>query len=190
MITHEIRDKTADNHLRLEKSNILLPFSEQSLTRENYVLILQRFYGFFQPLESLLRTFPLENYLPDIASRRKSDSLLADLQQITGKDFAIPPLCWHLPQVTNLGQAMGCMYVMEGSTLGGKLIYKRVQQQLELDYTNGASFFYGYGAETGSKWKAFQQALTNFSEQYPTDQDIIAAANDTFACFRRWLDTE
>jgi heme oxygenase len=190
MITQEIRNKTAENHIRLEQSSILLPFSKGILTRDNYILILQRFYGFFYPLESALLALPVDTYLPDYDSRRKATSLTNDLIHLLGEDFTSPALCSHLPAVENISQAMGCLYVMEGSTLGGKMIYKRVQQQLGLDYTSGASFFYGYGTETGHKWKYFQQALTSFSSTYQTDQQIIKTANDTFARFKNWLDTD
>jgi heme oxygenase (biliverdin-IX-beta and delta-forming) len=188
MITQELRNKTAENHIRLEQSRILLPFSEGILTRENYTLILQSFYGFFQPLERALGVLPVNTYVPDYDSRRKATSLQQDLHCLLGETYQSPELCTRLPAVQNMSQALGCLYVMEGSTLGGKLIYKRVQQYLGLDNLFGASFFYGYGAETGSRWKAFQQALVNFSSTYQTDQEIINAANDTFTTFKNWLD--
>jgi heme oxygenase (biliverdin-IX-beta and delta-forming) len=190
MITQEIRNKTAENHIRLEQSSILLPFSKGILTRENYINILQRFYGFFQPLESSLLALPVDSYLPDYESRRKATSLSTDLKHLLNEAYLPPSLCSNLPALENISQAMGCLYVMEGSTLGGKMIYKRVQQELGLDYTSGASFFYGYGNETGQKWKSFQQALISFTENSHTEQDIIKAANDTFTMFKQWLDTD
>ncbi|QHT70305.1 biliverdin-producing heme oxygenase [Rhodocytophaga rosea] len=189
MITQELRNKTEENHLRLEQSPILLPLSEGSLTRDNYIVILQHFYGFFQPLESALQAFAIHTHLPDFASRRKASLLSIDLKALLGSDYTTPTLSNSLPDIENISQAMGCLYVMEGSTLGGKMIYNRVQQHLGLDYTNGASFFYGYGSETGQKWKSFQQALISFSSTFHTDQDIITAANDTFTTFKKWLDT-
>ncbi len=100
------------------------------------------------------------------------------------------PICQTLPPLTNLSQAFGCLYVMEGSTLGGKFIYKVVKDTLHFEHTTGASFFYGYGADTGAKWKAFGQSLTEISSQYNnnTDTDIIQSANNTFVLFKNWLE--
>jgi heme oxygenase len=189
MILQEIKLQTNDNHTSLENSQFLRPISQKSLTLDNYILILQKFYGFFYPLEQQIAHFPLEQHLPDVATRRKAGMLKDDLIQLTGPEHALP-LCPHMPATTTLAEAFGCLYVMEGSTLGGKMIYKMVKDTLGLDQHHGVSFFYGYGPETGSKWKAFQQALLSLSAQDSSqDARIIESANNTFAKFKQWLDT-
>jgi heme oxygenase len=60
-------------------------------------------------------------------------------------------------------KAFGCLYVMEGSTLGGKIIYNILKKQLGLSDSAGASFFYGYGPATGEKWKTFGASLEAFA---------------------------
>ncbi len=68
MIVQQIKEQTSDNHTILENSELLRPISEKSLTPENYVLILQKFYGFFYPLEQKISEFPMEQFLPDFYS--------------------------------------------------------------------------------------------------------------------------
>jgi heme oxygenase len=190
MILQKIKVQTQDSHTSLENSQLLRPISEKSLTLDAYILILQKFYGFFYPLEQLIARFPVGAYLPDIAERRKAGWLKNDLRQITHTDPVLP-LCQQMPAVESLAEAFGCLYVMEGSTLGGKLIYKTVQDSLGLTQYKGLSFFYGYGPDTGSKWKSFQQSMLALSSQdSSSDTQIIGAANHTFSAFKQWLESD
>jgi heme oxygenase (biliverdin-IX-beta and delta-forming) len=96
-------------------------------------------------------------------------------------------LCTDLPEVSNEAQAFGCLYVMEGSTLGGKFISQVLRKCLGIEAASGAAFFNGYGAETGARWKAFQQSLLTFSEQAGQNATIIESANQTFNKMERWI---
>ncbi len=189
MILEDIRTKTAENHKLLEQASLLLPITERTITLENYIEILKKFYGFFHPLEKQIDNFSqIQSYLPDYSTRRKADLICQDLVNIAPQYASKPiALCKDLPAITNTSQAFGCLYVMEGSTLGGKMIAKIVKEVLQLDTINGASFFNGYGKETSSKWKLFQQALIKFSHDYSTNHEIIDAANETFFKFEQWI---
>lgn len=189
MILQEIKAGTAQNHMQLEQTSLLLPISRKNITQEEYISILKKFYGYFYPLEKMLDTFPqLQTYLPDYPARRKADLICQDLLNIAPASAAQPlALCSNLPAVTNTSQAFGCLYVMEGSTLGGQMIARTIKEVLNIDSNSGVSFFNGYGKETGSKWKLFQQALVSFSNDFSTNHVIIAAANETFSKFEKWI---
>ena len=85
-----------------------------------------------------------------------------------------------------MSDAIGALYVMEGSTLGGKQICRMIADNLNLPDHTALSFFYGYGAGTGSRWKEFLRVLDQFSG---TDQEpvIVEKANEVFLGFREWL---
>lgn len=186
MLLKEIRSRTADNHARLENTPLLSPFSQQRIDLPAYLEILRRFYGYFYPLEQRLDGFPaLREWLPDYTERRKAKLLLADLNSL--HNGTEPGLCADLPGISTDAEAFGCLYVMEGSTLGGKIIYNILKKQLGLSDLAGASFFYGYGPATGEKWKTFGASLEAFARETGTDEEIIAAANDTFSKFEQWL---
>lgn len=189
MIVQQIKAQTLDNHMSLENSELLRPIQEKSLTNEKYIVILKKFYGFFKPLEQKIEQFPIEQFLPDFVNRRKAQLLKQDINDITSTSQETLTICHTLPPVTTLADAFGCLYVMEGSTLGGKMIYKLVKDTLGFDYNNGAAFFYGYGTETGTKWKTFQQALTDFSTHSHSDSQIIQSANNTFVSFKNWIES-
>lgn len=191
MILKRIKEETQDKHTSLENSALLRPISQKSLKFDEYIRILQKFYGFFYPLELQIARFPVAAYLPDFIQRRKAGLLLHDLQQLQPLPPDAVPLCQDLPVVDNLAHAFGCLYVMEGSTLGGKMIYKTVKETLGIDEDTGVSFFYGYGPNTGQKWKDFQQTLQTVSSSHTTtDSQMIAAANSTFDKLKRWFEKE
>lgn len=186
MLLKEIRSRTADNHARLETTPLLSSFAQQRIDMPTYLEILRRFYGYFQPIEQRLDAFPaLREWLPDYTERRKARLLLDDLDCLHNP--AEPVQCRNLPGISTDAEAFGCLYVMEGSTLGGKIIYNLLKKQLGIDEMAGASFFYGYGPATGEKWKTFSSRLEAFARETGTDDAIIAAANDTFSKFEQWL---
>lgn len=80
---------------------------------------------------------------------------------------------------------MGALYVMEGSTLGGRYIYKMLQGHPSLEVPVAAlHFFNGYGEATSQRWKSFGAALNSL----PLHQDeIVRSAEETFRLFAQWI---
>jgi heme oxygenase len=192
MFLEDIKARTSESHIKLEKSALLSLFSTQQIDLHSYRLILALFYGYFHPLEQKLDAVAgIRLYLTDYETRRKSSLLLSDIQALREQSVAdvALPLCPDLPPVTDEAQAFGCLYVMEGSTLGGKFIARQLHNQLGLTPSSGAAFFNGYGEETGLRWKTFQQALRTFSERSGQQEAIIQSANQTFLKLDGWMNT-
>lgn len=131
----------------------------------------------------------MQAVLPDFATRRKAEAIKTDLAHIekATPNASALPICHDLPEITDASQALGYLYVMEGSTLGGKVIARLLEETLGINQQNGAAFFYGYGPETGAKWKAFREALVSYAESSGEEERIIAAANQTFLKFETWI---
>lgn len=92
-----------------------------------------------------------------------------------------------MPEITSPSAAFGALYVMEGSTLGGTIIAKRVREELDLQ-EEGVKFFSGYKNDTGRRWKFFKDKLTEYSVSRPQEEDtVIASACDTFEKLSRWF---
>jgi heme oxygenase len=99
-------------------------------------------------------------------------------------ELAALPRCSCIPRVDGTSRALGCMYVLEGSTLGGRIIARKLQQHLAIDADTGAAFFQACGNETGTRWSYFVARLNR--EPLPSD-DVRAAAFETFDRLERWL---
>jgi heme oxygenase len=72
------------------------------------------------------------------------------------------------------------MYVVEGSTLGGRYILRNIKSTLQLDENTGATYFNGYGADTSANWKQFIAELNAFEQRNDCGSEIIEGANFAF----------
>ena len=82
--------------------------------------------------------------------------------------------CW-IPQTEP--EAFGALYVMEGSTLGGKLIAKALRKAADWPL-RGQSYFDPYGPQTGAMWASFQDELARIGRS--DAEAVIHGANQTF----------
>lgn len=183
MLSKELKEVTKINHQLLEKQLITIIRSIHN--KQDYAKLLFPFYSFIAGLEINIKTHLDLSVLPDYGNRRKSAALANDLHLL---GVALPPLpdTNVLPQINDHYQTLGALYVLEGSTLGGKIICKMIQQQLELTDMSELTFFYGYGEETDSMWQRFKDTLNNAQNESKKD-NIIQSANDTFVLLKQWF---
>ena len=151
----------------------------QSLT--DYIALLQIFYHYFGALEDRIDLFIGSAQLPDHLQRRKSDSLAKDISALGG---ALPEKATllKLPVIEDHLQAFGALYVMEGSTLGGKFISQMIAKQLNIR-DKGLSFFQSYGEHLTTMWAKFKLTLNRQANNETDAERIIAAAEATFQQF-------
>ncbi len=163
------------------------------LTLTDYRRRLRRYHGFYAPLEPLIAAAAdWPHWRLDMTARAKTAWLAADLFCLgdAGKHGGAPPAalpqCSELPPLDSPAAAFGCAYVLEGATLGGRVISRHIERALGLNAADGARFFHGYGDQTGVMWKAFRTALSAFSDQPCNEDRVVASAIATFAALRNW----
>src|SRR6476659_1236315 len=143
-----LRKATAPIHEQLEALQQSRSLMSKHATLEDYLFYLscmQPAIAFFDQI-ILPR---LTAILPDSLERRKLPQLVADIRILESKGISrkhITPM--PVPSVTNDGIAMGMAYVIEGSTLGGRVLLKHVERNFLLGEANGATFFGGYQERT------------------------------------------
>lgn len=180
-----LKQKTMHAHEALE--DLLVPCLRQINTPPDYVRLLKTFYGFFHPLEALVEQYLSTDQLPDLAARRKAAFLLEDMAAL-GYPANELSLSSHVPVVSNEAQAWGALYVLEGSTLGGRGITRMLLKQCPELTLHHLSFFNGYGEETGPMWVRFQEALNSLEYTGSCLDQTVQAANDTFLNFKQWIE--
>jgi heme oxygenase len=193
-----LRLETRGEHEAVER---VLDLMSASLTHEGYRQRLQQFYGFYAPLESALQALssqphdeadeaawsrPVRSALA--ARLNKTAHLRQDLQYLGVMTEALP-LCRNLPPVSTPSEVLGCLYVMEGATLGGRIITQHVGAVLGITPATGGSFFEGYGADTGKMWRGMRLLLIDSAPDTPTENTIVANAIATFASLRSWCES-
>ncbi|MBC7452044.1 MAG: biliverdin-producing heme oxygenase [Cytophagales bacterium] len=186
MILEDIKSETAVFHAKVEASALMSPITSKKITKDQYIHILNVFYAYFSGIEQQIdQVSDIMNFLPDYTTRRKSEWLLVDLEHLHAE--MEPATDIVLPEITTIAQALGALYVMEGSTLGGRFISMTLKESMGIDASSGTLFFNGYGPETGTKWTGFKQALTDYCTDEQKSQDVIAVANETFSKFYDWI---
>jgi heme oxygenase len=145
-----------------------------------------RFYGFHAGAERAVS--PLVAALPglDYCERRRTPLLRDDLAAIGAPqphDIAI----WAPPPASSVAEALGLLYVLEGSTLGGKIIRRQV---LAGGGTmTGLSFLDPYRERSGERWHAFLAIVAREipAEDMAAAADFVGAAIRGFENAERWL---
>ncbi len=183
-----LREQTRAEHDAIERS---LGIMSDTLTRQAYRRTLERFYGFWHPLEQRFQqTVGLSGTGVNLTSREKTPLLALDLRMLTAAAPAGLPLCGDLPFVASVPAALGCMYVLEGASLGGQIISRHLRASLGITPESGGRFFYGYGERTGEMWRAFGAAVSVFAVTAETQGGMVQAAIATFRALRRWCEQE
>lgn len=185
MIMQRLRAETKETHQDLEK--LLVPRIKSANSSEKYLQLLGLFYGYFKPVEQQIAQYIDSSFLPDYNERRKSHSIINDIQSMDAAGN-LPGLCSDLPSITNQYEALGALYVLEGSTLGGQVISKMLKNNLGFDGDGGLTFFSGYGNDTEKRWAIFTDIMNKHVVGPTTQNETVSGANETFIKFRRWVE--
>lgn len=177
MISQSLKQSTKDAHLLLEKK--VIARLKNIKAQKDYGELLQYFYVYFSALEQLISPFITADVLPDIAKRRKVDLLRQDILTTGANPEVVIP--YTLPNVSSVEQALGVMYVMEGSTLGGAVIVNMLRDKM--GFAQGLSFFSGYGSDTKDMWARFVNTINEYNRTELQAEQMIQAANETFLHF-------
>jgi heme oxygenase (biliverdin-IX-beta and delta-forming) len=180
MLNEQLKESTHPSHVALEKKMVVMV--KKIRTRQDYVKFLKLMYGYYSALEKRVQEYLSD---PEIDKRRKAERLLEDISHF--ENSSTPDLCNELPPIRSHAEALGAMYVMEGSAMGGKIIAGMIKGQAGIDGPSGFSFFNGYGEDTGRMWEEFKAFLNRpFDEMEKLN--LILTANRTFITFYNWID--
>jgi heme oxygenase len=186
-LSQQLKSETADSHRAVE-ARLGLPYSIAGLAQ--YRDCLTAFYRLYRPLEQVLAGFREWPALGiDIGERAQTPRLHSDLQEL-GVDPS--QLCdapaASLPHLPGFAHALGALYVLEGSTLGGQIILRHLRQVLGDRIAGADAFFSGHAQQTGTMWNSFRASLDAYGTQSPeTTPDAIAGAESTFAAVGDWM---
>ena len=96
------------------------------------------------------------------------------------------PTCRDLPSLHEPEHFAGCLYVLEGASLGGQVITSYLRERLELTDDGGMAFFAGDGAATAARWECVLEWLEGVSHSGLRVEQIVTAACETFNSLINW----
>lgn len=169
-----LRDATRADHERLEaRMDILARVARPDDRRA----LVEGFHALHTEAETALTHWLADLTGLEFDARRRTVQLARDLAAVGGQ---APPAPTTPPTVASLGEALGRMYVLEGSTLGGRVIRKAVEGRGE--GMKGLSFLDPYGDQVGPRWRAFLAVLDSHAR---TSDDLDAMVRGASEGFRR-----
>ncbi len=175
-----------------EQVEAVVGIMHPQIARADYVRYLSTLLGYYAPLERQLRNLTnLYQDVPDLDRRWKVPLLEQDLRSLGLSEAALAslPNCQRLPSLGHVPRALGLLYVLEGSTLGGQVIYRRLRDLLPEEVGTAASFLLSYGPDTVPMWQEFRRLLTACARSV-TDEDLmVSAAAETFITLKDWFVT-
>jgi heme oxygenase len=182
-VLHRLRTGTADEHEEVER---LLDLLDPSLSRGRLAEVLGRMHGFWVAAESGLDAWAARSPADadDVAwgRRRRAALFDADLTRLGGTATGDVP---HLPAVADTDQALGRLYVLEGSTLGGTFIDRHLAALPQLSGVRIGAFS-PYGSETGAMWAAFRRVTRERVAAGGDAEAMIESARETFRALAAW----
>ena len=164
MLQDILKSATKDNHDELEALMFVNEIMNKTLTLEQYKTLLATNYIVHSAIESKLHeTLDKELKLElDVTRRNKLAALIQDMQEVQLDKEELDALDFDFLDVkeyTN-ASALGAMYVLEGATLGGNVIQKKLRatpafQNLNLNY------YTVYGQHLMPSWLSFVKVLNS-----------------------------
>ena len=182
-----LRAETGPAHAELEQ---MVDIPRRVADPARYAGLLQDFLGFYRPLERRLSSLGgWDETGLNLAARSKTPWLEGDLATLGLSPAAIAALpdCTTLPPTATLDHGCGCLYVLEGATLGGRQITSLLRGSAIPEAAR--RFFNSYGADTGARWREFLGALDRRGRAAGAAgrAEIVLAARETFACLQAWI---
>jgi Heme oxygenase len=75
---------------------------------------------------------------------------------------------------------LGCVYVLEGSTLGATMLRPLIARAFLLTDEEGLAYLHNYGSEVRARWAQFQQRMNQLCPSAEEHGQIVKAAGDFF----------
>ena len=175
-LLNAFRTETEELHKRVERTTEMASLMSPRLTSEEYLSILRKqreFYRAFEPeLTRLINgKYDYESKLPWLDEDLKDDDGTFELKDgLSLEDF---------------DEAVGALYVIEGSMLGGQVITRNLRKVLP---EHQHRFFSGNGPKTREKWLSFIEFVTQTEDSIDQEKAVDGAIR-TFSLIERVFST-
>jgi heme oxygenase (biliverdin-IX-beta and delta-forming) len=165
-----LREATGAVHERLHQARPFTALMNKQLDVSGYTDLLRRIAAFHFTVG------------PELGLDDARGKLLAQDLDVLGSS-APARLSWRSPQ--SRAARLGWAYVVEGSSLGGKVIYRQLDY-LFGDSAQGRCFFKGSGVDR-IRWQMLCHRLEAEGRNFGAVGEMIGGANDAFELFEQAL---
>lgn len=179
-LSHRLRHETAAQH---ERMHGLMAQGNPFGSRERYTAFVSAQYLFQRDVEHLFAERAVHAAVPDLAARGREAASLADLGDLQ----APVPVDALATASTRMPEALGWLYVSEGSTLGAAFLFKEAQANLGLSAEFGARNLAAYPDGRAQVWRRFVASLDSDDLPPETHDAVVAGAHAAYDRFGKLL---
>ncbi len=175
----KLKSTTSELHRRVEETPINKAIIQQGMKLEQYKELIQRNYLIHASLEHQIKSVLNKNKHASVSHffHSKLEWLEKDMTSLGLTKPHVTNDAISIPRYHSIAELFGCLYVIEGSMLGGSILYRALRENKHLDSIPEFHFFKNYGKDVGLRWKTFK----NIVEDENDDPDAtIRAAKNTF----------
>lgn len=163
--THEVLDQTI---MRAR------PFA----SIENYGLFLKVQHAFHRDVQPLYRRADLLALIPDLGHRSRLEAVAQDAADLD-ITLPVPETAPATDREMSLAEALGWLYVIEGSNLGAAFLFKAALK-MGLSETRGARHLSEAPEGRAEQWRTFKAALNAPTLSVAEEEEAISGAEAAF----------
>jgi EAL domain-containing protein (putative c-di-GMP-specific phosphodiesterase class I)/heme oxygenase len=189
-ILERLRSATRAAHASIERVPRLNRLLTQEVTATDYLQTLRLLHAFHASIEpDLARCLRGASRADALLDGKGLAALAADIAWFGGiplepRPLQRPPTC--------VASALGALYVIEGSNLGGRVIGRHIAKTLGVGPGTGGSFYCGLSAEDARlRWRLLQEVLRLEIDAPATPwEPVTSAALATFDSLETWMSAD
>lgn len=174
-----LRSATQALHERVEQQ---VDLTTTHATRERYVWFLSKLLGFHHSFEPLALAAVRANGCDAVIA--KAPLLAADLTLLGAPQPTSAPEA----ELPSLVHALGAAYVLEGATLGGRVLCRSLAAQEWFAAIGVHHYLSAFERTSGAGWNKFMLVVENYAQDERTSAAVVDGAIHTFARLSVWLD--
>ena len=180
MLQQTLKEATKDKHAILEKLMFVQEIMDNTLSLYQYKQILSTNYLVHMQFENKLHSLVSEKNAKafNLEKRKKIDFLKNDLIELKAglPDYVADNFFVNFESEA---AALGALYVLEGATLGGNVIVKKLKTNPNFTAIKLNFYYYKvYGDKLAAFWLEFSNTLNN--QPLHLYSQIIEGANNMF----------
>lgn len=173
-----LKQHTMLEHTRIEQTATMRALMSPSVSLAIYGSVLTKWLHWLAVNEPLIKVSLGHLLPPQYSKRLHCNRVKQDLQRLNLATVT-SQLSVNTLRLDNPFQALGAVYVLEGSTLGSQVICKRLRSklgsELPLDY------YSGYGASTGQMWAELVAYINTAVKTQAQLDSILIGAKQVFS---------
>jgi heme oxygenase (biliverdin-IX-beta and delta-forming) len=176
VLSQRLKHETDAQHQRM---HALMERAQPFANRERYAGFVAIQYLFQRDVMYLFDDPRVRAVVDDLDCRGRVEAARADLLDLA----AVVPDNSIATSAVKMPEALGWLYVSEGSTLGAAFLLKEAQQQLGLSAGFGARNLAAYPEGRARAWRRFVASLDGDALDTADHDAVLAGANAAYARF-------